>query len=243
MFRINLFDISSEGKIDQHFIDRFNSCLDDALLSKSNLIIIEGQKGIFNHGMDLQKNPQQNFDTFSRLFFDLLSRLYQSPKVVISLVDGQVVAGGMGIIAASDIVIASQQSQFSLSEALWGLIPCTIAPFIINRIGKHQTRTLTLSTLPISSEKAYHLGLVDYVELNTSTHSYLKSLVKRIEKINPITLSQIKPFFDVLDGHQDKETAATTLQQLGTSPLVRTNLHRFASEGYYPWEKDPKNGG
>ena len=58
----------------------------------------------------------------------LLKRLTLTPKVVVACIDGKVIAGGVGIAAAADLVVATPRSEFSLSEALWGMLPCCVVP-------------------------------------------------------------------------------------------------------------------
>jgi len=69
----------------------------------------------------------------------MLKSLSTCNKVVIAKVEGKVNAGGVGLVAASDIVVAHTQATFGLSEALFGLLPACVMPFLIRKsvIKKH----------------------------------------------------------------------------------------------------------
>jgi polyketide biosynthesis enoyl-CoA hydratase PksH len=77
-------------------------------------------------------------------------------------------AGGTGFVAASDIVIADNTAQFSLSELLFGLYPACVLPFLTKRIGFRKAHYLTLMTNPISVQQANAWNLVDAYEENSS---------------------------------------------------------------------------
>jgi len=66
-------------------------------------------------------------------YYNLLKHIATCSKVVVAKVDGQVNAGGIGLVTASDIVISSQQATYGLSEALFGLLPACVMPFLIRR--------------------------------------------------------------------------------------------------------------
>ena len=131
------------------------------------IIILEGQKGIFCTGMDfeeaasVEKKDGTPVNQGGIPYMNLLKRIASIPKVVISCVDGQVMAGGVGIVVASDLVIATSRSRFSLSEALWGLLPACVMPFLIRRVGFQSAYRMTLTTLQTTAQEAHVIGLID----------------------------------------------------------------------------------
>lgn len=96
--------------------------------------------------------------------YDLWLRLATGPYVTISHVRGKANAGGLGFVAASDIVLANETAQFSLSELLFGLYPACVLLFLIRRIGFQRAHYFTLMTQPISAKQACEWGLVDACE-------------------------------------------------------------------------------
>ena len=68
---------------------------------------------------------------------DLLTAIWDSPKPVIAAVNGAAFAGGLGLVAAADIVIAAEEAQFSFSEVRIGVIPAIIAVVCLRKLGPH----------------------------------------------------------------------------------------------------------
>ncbi len=73
---------------------------------------------------------------------------------------GDCYAGGMGLVAACDIVVAAEGAQFCLSEVKLGLIPATISPYVIRAMGAQAARRYFLTAERFSAIEAARLGLV-----------------------------------------------------------------------------------
>ncbi|MCC8395961.1 enoyl-CoA hydratase/isomerase family protein [Paraburkholderia sp. MMS20-SJTR3] len=91
---------------------------------------------------------------------NMLSAVYRCNKPVIARVSGDAYAGGMGLIAACDIVVAVDSAHFCLSEARLGLIPATIAPYVIRALGEQAARRYFVSAEAFDCATALRLGLV-----------------------------------------------------------------------------------
>src|SRR5262249_33987739 len=94
-----------------------------------SVIVLQGQNGLFSTGMDFSEIARlqvpevaEHSQAWCELYFRTLRRIAESPKIVIAAVDGQAVAGGVGLIAAADLVIATPRSSFSLPEILWAML-------------------------------------------------------------------------------------------------------------------------
>ncbi|MCC8400637.1 enoyl-CoA hydratase/isomerase family protein [Paraburkholderia sp. MMS20-SJTN17] len=90
----------------------------------------------------------------------MLSAVYRCNKPVIARVNGDAYAGGMGLIAACDIVVAVDSARFCLSEARLGLIPATIAPYVIRALGEQASRRYFVTAEAFDCASALRLGLV-----------------------------------------------------------------------------------
>lgn len=109
------------------------------------------------HAKDLSE--AENMASAQNLFNMYLS-LYRCPVPVISYVHGAVMGGALGIVACSDIVIAQDNAFFSLSEAKLGLVPATISPFVILKLGYSQFLALSLQARRFTAQEALTYGLV-----------------------------------------------------------------------------------
>ena len=67
---------------------------------------------------------------------EMLRTIYLCPKPVVAKVQGDCYAGGMGLVAACDIIVAVDEANFCLSEVKLGLIPATISPYVIKAMGE-----------------------------------------------------------------------------------------------------------
>jgi methylglutaconyl-CoA hydratase len=93
----------------------------------------------------------------------MLSAIYCCNKPVIARVNGDAYAGGMGLIAACDIVVAVEGARFCLSEARLGLIPATIAPYVIRALGEQASRRYFTTAEQFDCATAFRFGLVSEI--------------------------------------------------------------------------------
>src|SRR5574343_2067702 len=91
---------------------------------------------------------------------EMLRTIYLCPHPVVARVQGDCYAGGMGLVAACDIVIAAEPVQFCLSEVRLGLIPATIAPYVIKAMGEQAARRYFLTAERFSAAEAHRIGMV-----------------------------------------------------------------------------------
>jgi methylglutaconyl-CoA hydratase len=91
---------------------------------------------------------------------DMLHAIYLCPKPVVAKVQGDCYAGGMGLVAACDIAIASESAHFCLSEVKAGLIPATLSPYVIRAMGHNAARRYFLTAERFSARHAQHIGFV-----------------------------------------------------------------------------------
>lgn len=99
----------------------------------------------------------------ARALAEMLRTIHECPKPTIARVQGDVYAGGMGLVAACDMAIAVDRAQFCLSEVRLGLIPATISPYLIRAIGARAAHRYFLTAERFSAAEALRLGLVHEV--------------------------------------------------------------------------------
>jgi polyketide biosynthesis enoyl-CoA hydratase PksH len=212
-------------------------------LPDCRMVVIEGANGFFCTGMDLEEcagaeGTTQDSPSQRARFFKLLKRFTVTPRVVVSVVDGRAAGGGVGLAAASDFVFASERAQFSLPEALWGLLPCSVAPFLQRRVGFQLLYAMTLSTLPISARHAERVGLVD--EVSADPYIPLRRLACRVEKLKEATIAAAKRYFARLCpiGEEVESAALSEFDNLFASPSVQQAIAGFAGPyRRFPWER------
>ena len=111
----------------------------------------------------------------------MLSTLAECPKPTVACVNGPAYGGGVGLIACCDVAIGTSDAEFALSEVKLGLIPATIAPYVVAAIGERQARRYFVTGERFSAAEAYRIGLlhdiVPPVELDTRVNEVLGALL------------------------------------------------------------------
>jgi polyketide biosynthesis enoyl-CoA hydratase PksH len=147
-----------------------------------------------------------------------------------------VVGGGVGLASASDFVFATERSQFSLPEALWGLMPCCVLPFLIRRVGFQKACTMALSTQPVSAREAEQFHLVDKV--TDDPHHLVRKLLFRASKLSDSIIGDLKQYLNEIapSAPEVEDTASRAFARLLTSGAVQQRLASFATHQRFPWE-------
>lgn len=125
-----------------------------------------GNVGNFQDRLDAAPSPHAAPDADpvaarNRVFGRFMQRLAALPVPVIAVVEGAAMGGGMGLACAADLVLATQDAKFALSETQLGIIPAQIAPFVVARTGLRAAMRMGLTGERASGALAERLGLVD----------------------------------------------------------------------------------
>ncbi len=136
---------------------------------ETRVLLIAGAGSSFCAGADLTsmltlgQGPRAASVADAEALAALLGAVRESPQPVIGCVQGPAFGGGVGLVAACDIAIASTEARFRLPEVQLGLVPAVISPYVIEAIGVRQARRYFLSAEPIQASRALELGLVHEV--------------------------------------------------------------------------------
>ena len=96
----------------------------------------------------------------ARRLADMLWTIDQCPVPIVGRVQGDCYAGGMGLAALCDVLVASDAVRFCLSEARLGLLPATIAPYVIRAMGHQQARRWFVTAETFDAARAHAMGFV-----------------------------------------------------------------------------------
>jgi methylglutaconyl-CoA hydratase len=132
-------------------------------------VVLTGAGDVFSAGGDLKGMQRQVSNTREgRLadaaeFAQVLAELNELPKLLIGRVNGSAFGGGLGLISICDIAIGLASSTFRLTEVTLGLIPATISPYVIAKIGAPAARRIMLNATKLDGAAAARLGLLNEV--------------------------------------------------------------------------------
>ncbi len=200
-------------------------------------MVLEGSGGVFCTGMDFEDAAAQSAGEIEA-YIGLLRRFTLTPKIVFCKLDGRVAGGGVGLAAASDLVVATARSTFSLPEALWGLLPCCVLPFLIRRTGVQPAYKLALTTSTIPAAEALACHLVD--EISDTPDEAIRRLLVRSMRVRPETVGDLKQYFRKMwmVNAEMERVAVEELSRLLAQPAVRDNIDAFVNQGQFPWERE-----
>jgi methylglutaconyl-CoA hydratase len=133
--------------------DHLNAALADPA---ARAVVITGAGPAFCAGADLKSAPGGERRAS---LVDVMNLMLDSPKPVITAINGSAFAGGLGLVGAADIVVTAEEAQFSFSEVRIGAIPAVISVVCIPKLGATHAARLFMTGERFSGQKAVELGL------------------------------------------------------------------------------------
>lgn len=206
--------------------------------SSIRLVVLRGKGDCFCAGADLrwfnalQHGTTLELETAAHQFAKMLQHLTNLPQPTITLIQGAVAGGGMGLIAASDIAIATDDSHFSFSEVRLGILPALIAPYIINAVGIRAAKRYFLSGERFTANTALELGFVHELVAPAYLQDYSQEFVGNMLKCAPNAQIQAKKLLSQCQPYS-KEILDITIQALVNaiqSSEARRGLEAFLSK-------------
>lgn len=122
----------------------------------------------------------------------LMSTLHRMPQPTVAIVQGPAYGGGVGLVAACDIAIASDAASFCLSEVRLGLIPAVIGPYVVAAIGEREAMRYMLTAEKFSANEAQRIGLVHDVVPADKMKDRRNEVINDLLKGGPKALSEVK---------------------------------------------------
>lgn len=203
------------------------------------VLVLSARGDHFCSGTDLSRTPPPSPDGApgglpegSTLpYWDLLERLTHTPVVTVALVDGGATAGGVGLAAACDLVLAGPRARFRLTEVLVGLVPAMALPFVARRTGEQRAFTAALLAEEITAREAVGDGIADAT--GPDGEDLLRRHLVRLSRVDRRTVGFLKGyrqrFFSWPDGlgHEAGNLFLTLL----SDPNTRERVERLWAQG------------
>ncbi len=143
---------------------------------------------------------------------EMLRVIYTCPKPTIARVQGDVYAGGMGLVACCDMAVAASHAGFCLSEVKIGLIPATISPYVIRAMGPRAAHRYFLTGERFDAAEALRTGFVHQVVEAEALDSAVDGLLKHLLSASPAAVQACKKLvLDVAGREVDEALIAETV--------------------------------
>jgi methylglutaconyl-CoA hydratase len=232
---------------DQGLLAELPRCL--AQLSQEpavRAIVLAGRGRSFCAGADLEWMQQQaradydaNLEDARRLAW-MLRSLAQSPKPTIARVHGVALGGGMGLVAACDIAIATTEASFGTTEVRLGLTPSTIAPYVVAAIGERAARRYFLSGERFDANEALRVGLIHEAVAADALDGRLGGLLDALHSAGPQAQAHCKWLLASLRGHDALdplvlEQTARSIAEVRRGDEAREGIAAFFAKRKPSW--------
>jgi methylglutaconyl-CoA hydratase len=169
-------------------------------------LVLAGNGPAFCAGADLNwmkrmagYSRDENFADAAALA-NMLRVIYHCPKPTIARVQGDVYAGGTGLVAACDIAVSVDSAQFCLSEVKLGLIPATISPYVIRAMGARAAHRYFLTAERFSAAEALRIGFVHQVVAVDQLDAAVAALAHALVQAGPQAVKATKALVQDIAG-------------------------------------------
>jgi methylglutaconyl-CoA hydratase len=171
------------------------------------VVVLSSVGKSFSAGADLNwmrraaaYGDEENLDD-ARKLAALMRTLDTLPKPTVARVHGPAYGGGVGLIAACDIALATFDAQFAFSEVKLGLIPAIISPYVMARIGERYARRYFLTAERFAAAEAYRIGLVHEIVPDEQTlDSAVGEIVDILLRNSPQAMAAAKQLVRAVGG-------------------------------------------
>ncbi len=184
--------------LNEDMISELIDCFKSLNKTDVRAVVFRGKGKVFCAGADINwmKNVanysyEQNYSESLKLA-NCFNAIYTCNKPVIAAVHGAAFGGANGLFAACDIVYADNETLFSFSEVKIGIIPATISPYIIKRIGEFNSKELMLTGKKFKGNHAERIGLINKSVDAEQLDEYVNNTIKDLLTSAPMAVSKCK---------------------------------------------------
>jgi methylglutaconyl-CoA hydratase len=208
------------------------------------VVLLSGEGDSFCAGADLEwmrraatyTEEQNRADALHMAaMFDAIATC---PHPVIARVHGGCMGGGIGLVAASDIAVASHEAIFGFTEVRLGLIPAVISPYVLAKVRPGDASRYFLTGERFIAEDALRIGLVQIVADAGQLEGTLNALIAELLAGAPTAQGEAKRLLREvphLDRAQAQETTAAWIARLRASKEGREGIHAFLEHRPPAW--------
>lgn len=207
--------------------------------SNFNVLVLAGSNGFFSAGADLHwmkegiNQTDAENQTDAHLFNELYHEMSNYPKPIVAKVEKGAYGGAIGLIACADVVITSPDARFQFSETALGLIPATVAPYIVKKIGSSNARYLLVSGNQFDGEDALRYGLAHLLVSSEKLETTTRHTAEQMGTLGQEAVAKTKELLNYLDqktfsfSQETKEYCASLIAAARKSKESQERVHSF----------------
>ncbi|MFM4862601.1 crotonase [Aeromonas media] len=242
--------------LDADLMQELLDCLDDLahrhgqpLAERPHVLLLRAEGRHFCAGADLnwmRNQLQGDFDPTSfeknredaRVLARLMQALDELPFPTVALVQGAAYGGALGLLCACDIVLASDDARFCLSEVSLGLVPAVISPYVVRAMGMRQARRYMLSAEPFDAITACRLNVAHRLCTPDQLLSEGRALGMRLCRNGPEAMKETKRLLATIEhqpGHQHEEITVETIARVRVGLEAQEGMQAFFDKRPPSW--------
>ncbi len=168
---------------------------------RTRVIVLRGAGGHFTAGADIKDmanarmrlaNDPDAIVKINAAFGELCVAYAGTGLALVTVLEGTVMGGGMGLACVSDVTLAADTTVFRLPETTLGVVPAQIGPFLVERLGYAQAKRMAVTGGKIDAHKALAVGLVHEVHAAAALDAALQRVLHEILQCAPGALAATK---------------------------------------------------
>lgn len=257
---MNTLDIHIEGRVAKVFLNRpeVRNAFNDGVITElaetftrlgqdpgARVIVLGGHGKAFCAGADLNWMKsmagygwEDNRADATRLA-EMLWAIYSCPLPVVGRLHGDCYAGGMGLAACCDVLVAAEGMHFCLSEARLGLLPATISPYVMRAMGEQAARRYFITAERLSAAQAREMGFVHELVAPDALDAKVDEIVALLVANGPSAVRACKRLVQDFAGHEiTPELRAETARRIAdirASDEGREGVQAFLNKREPAW--------
>jgi cyclohexa-1,5-dienecarbonyl-CoA hydratase len=213
---LNIFNIPMMREIGE----ALNQCVDQRQLAAIVFDAAEASRA-FSAGVAVEDHVPATVFQMLDSFHNIFRMLNQMAKPVVAVVDGPALGGGCELVAACDLVIASDRAKFGQPEIKLGVFPPVAAILLPRIIGEKRAREMVLLGEIIDAAEALRLGLVSYVVPAAELEAKTNSMLGKLRELSASSLTMTRAALDLGAG-QDFDQALRKVEDAYLNELMKT---------------------
>ena len=234
VLRVTLTRPDRRNAFDAATIDQLTAAFSD--VGDARAVLLSGEGPSFSAGADLDwMRASVDLDAEANRVEGLrLATLFATidacPAPVVAAVHGHALGGGAGLVATVDIAVAQTDTKFGFTEVRIGLIPATISPYVIDRIGTTAARRYLLTAELFDATEAQRIGLVSAVADDAAAEA--ERLVETLLTVGPDAVRITK---QLIRERPSNEELARLISEVRASAEGQAGLQAFLAREDPPW--------
>jgi enoyl-CoA hydratase/carnithine racemase len=190
---ITLDSPANRNALSRQLVSELFGRLDEAAADDgARVIVLRSADRVFCSGADLAEAASGSMEDGARAIVDLQRRILSHPLPVVTRLAGPVRAGGLGIVAASDIVICSEQVTFAFTESRLALAPAVISLTVLPRLTSRAAYDTFLTGRAFDATEAAAMGLVTRCVPDAHLDEAVTEVCAQLSKAHPQGLRETK---------------------------------------------------